>query len=112
MSSLLLTHFCVILEPQVTYNNTYRFVGVLEIVLPISDIDECVSSPCQNGGTCIDDVNSYTCLCAPGYSGVNCNGGERLVRFAESVASEVKRPRHFIPSFDDFILAMYSPLSD
>ena len=20
------------------------------------------------------------CLCAPGYSGVNCNGGERLVR--------------------------------
>ena len=49
----------------------------------ISDIDECASSPCQNGGTCIDDVNSYTCLCAPGYSGVNCDGGEHLVRFVE-----------------------------
>ena len=46
----------------------------------ISDIDECASGPCQNGGTCTDDINSYTCHCAPGYSGVNCNEGERLVR--------------------------------
>ena len=49
------------------------------LVWPITDIYECASSPCQNGGTCIDDVNSYTCLCAPGYSGVNCHGGECLV---------------------------------
>ena len=37
-----------------------------------SDIDECASSPCQNGGTCIDAVNSYTCNCDLGYSGDYC----------------------------------------
>ena len=33
-----------------------------------------------NEGRCIDKVNSYACVCAPGYSGVTCNEGERLVR--------------------------------
>lgn len=27
------------------------------------DIDECDSDPCQNGATCTDAANSYTCLC-------------------------------------------------
>ena len=26
-----------------------------------------VSRPCQNRGKCIDDVNSYTSVCDPGY---------------------------------------------
>ena len=26
----------------------------------------------QNGGTCLDGVNSYTCVCAPGFTGGNC----------------------------------------
>merc|ERR1712179_270513 len=33
---------------------------------------ECDSNPCQNGATCNDGVNSYTCECADGYSGDNC----------------------------------------
>ena len=37
-----------------------------------ADIDECASSPCQNGGTCVDDSNSYTCNCVVGYAGKNC----------------------------------------
>ena len=36
------------------------------------DINECASSPCQNGGTCVDQVNQYTCQCAAGYSGTTC----------------------------------------
>ena len=42
------------------------------------DIDECASSPCQNGGTCIDDLNAYTCNCIPGYEGDNCEIGKIL----------------------------------
>ncbi|WP_438039051.1 pentapeptide repeat-containing protein [Sorangium sp. So ce128] len=30
------------------------------------------SDPCQNGGTCTNDVTSYTCQCPAGYSGTNC----------------------------------------
>ena len=27
------------------------------------DIDECLSSPCPDNYTCIDEVNHYTCFC-------------------------------------------------
>ena len=37
-----------------------------------SDIDECPSDPCQNGGTCTDQVNAYTCNCVTGYVGTDC----------------------------------------
>ena len=37
-----------------------------------ADINECSSSPCQNGGKCKDLVNRYECQCAPGYEGTNC----------------------------------------
>ena len=37
-----------------------------------TDIDECSSSPCQNDGTCTDEVNGYTCSCVAGYTGTNC----------------------------------------
>ena len=37
------------------------------------DIDDCEPNPCANGGLCTDGVNSYTCSCAIGYMGPNCN---------------------------------------
>lgn len=36
------------------------------------DINECVSSPCQNGGKCIDAANRYHCLCPDGFAGPRC----------------------------------------
>ena len=30
------------------------------------EINECHSSPCNNGGHCLDVVNNYTCRCPPG----------------------------------------------
>ena len=32
------------------------------------DIDECVTNPCLNDGTCVDGVNGFTCECIDGYS--------------------------------------------
>jgi len=43
------------------------------------DVDECVSSPCRNGGTCYESGQTvqafgpgYLCFCRPSYHGVNC----------------------------------------
>jgi hypothetical protein len=38
----------------------------------VEDINECSSNPCQNGGTCSNTPGSYTCNCAAGYTGDNC----------------------------------------
>ncbi len=38
--------------------------------------DECASTPCENGATCIDALNAYTCTCAPGYEGTFCATGK------------------------------------
>ena len=45
------------------------------------DIDDCVTIPCQNGGSCTDQVNSYTCNCADGYDGTNCETGNDATFF-------------------------------
>ena len=41
----------------------------------IQDIDECVSSPCLNNGTCTDGVNTFTCTCEAGMQGNVCQEG-------------------------------------
>ncbi|KAM5291785.1 aggrecan core protein [Ctenodactylus gundi] len=38
-----------------------------------ADIDECLSSPCLNGATCVDAVDAFTCLCLPSYGGDRCD---------------------------------------
>ena len=44
----------------------------------IPDTDACVNNPCQNGGTCIDNIGDddtpigRTCECATGFSGESC----------------------------------------
>ncbi|XP_006720026.2 coagulation factor VII isoform X4 [Homo sapiens] len=37
-----------------------------------SDGDQCASSPCQNGGSCKDQLQSYICFCLPAFEGRNC----------------------------------------
>ncbi|XP_030383778.1 protein eyes shut [Scaptodrosophila lebanonensis] len=36
------------------------------------EINECASSPCQNGGVCVDKLAAYACACPMGYTGTNC----------------------------------------
>jgi EGF-like domain len=36
------------------------------------DTNECDSSPCKNGGECVDLVNNYRCICTVGFVGKSC----------------------------------------
>jgi len=37
------------------------------------NVNECLSQPCQNNGTCEDVVVGYTCHCASGWQGEDCH---------------------------------------
>uniref|UniRef100_A0A668ANB6 Delta-like protein n=1 Tax=Myripristis murdjan TaxID=586833 RepID=A0A668ANB6_9TELE len=37
------------------------------------NINDCISNPCKNGGTCIDGVNSFQCFCPDGWEGRLCD---------------------------------------
>ena len=57
-------------------NRKVRQLTIIIFNNTFSDIDECESDPCLNGGTCTDVINEYTCDCADGWEGVNCENGE------------------------------------
>ena len=38
--------------------------------------NDCYPNPCQNGGACTDGANTYTCECAEGFNGTNCENGK------------------------------------
>ena len=44
----------------------------------VSDVNECLMFPCQNGATCNNLEGSYECVCAEGWTGVNCQIGKSL----------------------------------
>eukprot|EP01052_Picozoa_sp_SAG31_P019068 SAG31_NODE_1376_length_8593_cov_23.146927_8_plen_176_part_01 len=41
--------------------------------------DSCDSAPCLNGGQCVDGTSTYTCTCASGWYGDNCDSDVRFV---------------------------------
>ena len=44
-------------------------------------INNCESQPCLNGGSCVNGVNVYTCNCAPGYTGYNCQTRSKSINW-------------------------------
>ena len=55
-------------------------VGHLLIIVFITDINECSSNPCINGGSCTDQVNGYACSCQPGYTGRQCQTSKKYFK--------------------------------
>ncbi|KAG8517651.1 Neurogenic locus notch protein 2, partial [Galemys pyrenaicus] len=39
------------------------------------NIDDCPNHRCQNGGVCVDGVNTYNCRCPPQWTGEGCRKG-------------------------------------
>jgi hypothetical protein len=53
----------------------------------------CSSNPCQNGGICSPNLNTqtYTCTCASGFTGTNCNIGKiTLIRLCKLTFGQIK----------------------
>lgn len=50
------------------------------VPVSVTDIDECQSSPCAGGATCLDQINGYRCVCPPGHAGPRCRDCESAWR--------------------------------
>ena len=59
-------------------NSSYLF----EVFFPLAtDVQYCMSNPCEKGGTCNDVLDGYTCSCVSGWHGVHCEGEKIFVTF-------------------------------
>ena len=64
----------VVLDPRYDLSYKALYISTCSIALKsyFSDIDECEGNSCMNNATCRDGVNSYECLCIPGFTGTLC----------------------------------------
>ena len=53
------------------HNERFDLMILLRILV---NNDDCVNVTCQNGGTCLDSVATYSCACAAGFTGQHCEG--------------------------------------
>ena len=54
-------------------------VNIVLIFLFVSDMDDCESVPCQNGGSCMDHVDAFECICTEGFEGFDCEIGKNFI---------------------------------
>ncbi|KAM6430010.1 fibulin-7-like [Liasis olivaceus] len=56
-------------------------------------IKDCASQPCANGGTCVDGVHRFSCLCPSGWSGGTCQAPVYSYGAAVRNATFSRQPR-------------------
>ena len=39
----------------------------------LQNVNECLSSPCQHGGVCTDEVAGFSCQCPDAFTGPTCD---------------------------------------
>ena len=67
------------------------------------DIDECESCPCQNCGTCMDEVNGFMCECEDGFTGLECETGNKYASVIHCVLLNYNTLIHVFHSFSSSI---------
>jgi hypothetical protein len=88
----LLPYLCIVFFFQIKCS---KYTQKKELHLNVPDIDDCANNPCQNGATCSDQVNNYTCICAAGYTGTNCSSSTLCYNFIPLIyLSDIQTKTH------------------
>ena len=63
-------------------------VSFVDII--VVDLNDCSPNQCQNGGTCTEKAAGFTCECAAGYNGDNCESSKYTYKCI-TIFNELKR---------------------
>ena len=73
-----ISHFHIVIptsDNTLLYNHSICIISIYIVIRLSTDINECSRDPCENRATCTNEVGSYSCTCAHGYTGYNCETG-------------------------------------
>ncbi|XP_007940602.1 coagulation factor VII [Orycteropus afer afer] len=65
---------CSFEEAREIFKSTER---TKQFWITYNDANQCASNPCQNGGSCMDEFQSYICFCLDDFEGRNCETNKR-----------------------------------
>ena len=66
---------------SIAYTRYNNISSTTYVFYDISDIDDCQSISCLNGGSCRDEVGGFSCDCLPGYTGTMCDTSWLNIKF-------------------------------